>query len=89
VSNDVLTRRFAAIGARLVVGTCSSSPYRRGGVGVWDPDGNWHRGILEVFARGAVRHPDHATIVLHGWHRVAMSAEQQARSSHAIASGPD
>jgi hypothetical protein len=24
----------------------------------------------EVFAKGAIRHPDHATLVLWGWHRV-------------------
>jgi hypothetical protein len=29
----------------------------------------------EVFARGYVRHPDHATIVLRGWHRVHLNAE--------------
>ena len=34
----------------------------------------------DVFARGAIRHPDHATIVLHDWHRVAMNTEQRARA---------
>jgi hypothetical protein len=34
----------------------------------------------ELFARGTVRHPDHATITLHGWHRVAMNTEQGARA---------
>ena len=29
----------------------------------------------EVFVRGYVRHADHATIVLHGWHRVYLNAE--------------
>jgi hypothetical protein len=33
----------------------------------------------ELFARGTVRHPDHATITLHGWHRVVMNTEQRAR----------
>ena len=28
---------------------------------------------LELFARGTVRHPDHATITLHGWHRVVVT----------------
>lgn len=28
-----------------------------------------------VFAKGKVRHPDHATIFLDGWHRVLMNAE--------------
>ena len=38
----------------------------------------------EVFARGAVRHPDHATIVLPIWHRVEMNTEQQARAMRHI-----
>ena len=29
----------------------------------------------EMFARGFVRHPDHATIVLRGWHRVHLNGE--------------
>jgi hypothetical protein len=32
----------------------------------------------ELFARGTVRHPDHATITLHGWHRVVMNTEHQS-----------
>jgi hypothetical protein len=39
----------------------------------------------EVFARGAVRHPDHATIVLNGWHRVLMNTEQGARAMRHVA----
>lgn len=31
-----------------------------------------------VYVRGRVSHPDHATIVLHGWHRVLMNTEGQA-----------
>jgi hypothetical protein len=34
----------------------------------------------ELYARGAVRHPHHATIELRGWHRVAMNTEQSARA---------
>jgi len=34
----------------------------------------------EVFARGTVRHPDHATITLPGWHRVVMNTERSARA---------
>ena len=34
----------------------------------------------EVYARGAVRHPDHATIHLAGWHRVLMNTERGARA---------
>lgn len=33
-----------------------------------------------VYARGSVRHPDHRTIVLHGWHRVLMNTETQSRA---------
>jgi hypothetical protein len=31
-----------------------------------------------VYARGAVRHPDHKTIRLDGWHRVFMNTENEA-----------
>jgi hypothetical protein len=31
-----------------------------------------------VYARGTVRHPDHKTIVLDGWHQVFMNTESQA-----------
>ncbi len=34
-----------------------------------------------VYARGAVSHPDHATIYLRGWHRVIMNTEHQARAA--------
>jgi hypothetical protein len=34
----------------------------------------------DVYATGTVRHPDHATIRLEGWHRVAMNTEQRARA---------
>jgi hypothetical protein len=34
----------------------------------------------EVYAKGAVRHPDHATIHLDGWHRVLMNTEPGARA---------
>jgi hypothetical protein len=39
----------------------------------------------ELYAKGAVRHPDHATIVLHGWHRVLMNTEQEARAMRHVA----
>jgi hypothetical protein len=40
--------------------------------------GYWRQMVRdpELFARGAVRHPDHATIVLRDWHRVLMSRER-------------
>lgn len=34
----------------------------------------------EVFVRGRVRHPDHKTITLDGWHRVLMNTENEARA---------
>jgi len=42
----------------------------------------WRRFVrdADVYAKGAVRHPDHARIVLPGWHRVLMNTEQQARA---------
>lgn len=39
----------------------------------------------EVFAKGAIRHPDHATVVLRGWHRVAMNTEPSARAMRHVA----
>jgi hypothetical protein len=38
-----------------------------------------------VFVRGRVRHDDHKTIVLHGWHRVVMNTEHQARAMTNVA----
>jgi hypothetical protein len=39
----------------------------------------------EVYAKGTVRHPDHATLVLRDWHRVAMNTEQAARAMQHVA----
>lgn len=41
---------------------------------------NWRamRRDANVYARGRVRHPDHKTIVLDGWHRVLMNTENEA-----------
>jgi hypothetical protein len=49
--------------------------------------GGWMRFVRdpELFAMGAIRHPDHATIVLPGWHRVAMNTEQGARAMRHVA----
>jgi hypothetical protein len=33
-----------------------------------------------VFVRGHVRHSDHRTIMLHGWHQVLMNTENQSRA---------
>jgi hypothetical protein len=49
--------------------------------------GPWSRMVRdpEVFAKGAIQHPDHATVVLRGWHRVAMNTEQAARAMRHVA----
>lgn len=40
---------------------------------------NWRDMLREakVYVRGSVRHPDHATIVLEGWHEVLMNTERR------------
>jgi hypothetical protein len=38
-----------------------------------------------VYVRGRIRHPDHATITLHGWHRVLMNTEGQAKAMRNVA----
>ena len=38
-----------------------------------------------VYVRGRIRHPDHKTIMLHGWHRVAMNTESQSRAMRNVA----
>jgi hypothetical protein len=38
-----------------------------------------------VYALGRVRHADHATITLHGWHRVVMNTEGQSRAMRNVA----
>ncbi len=38
-----------------------------------------------VYARGRVRHPDHRTIALHGWHRVVMNTETRAAAMRNVA----
>ena len=38
-----------------------------------------------VYVRGGVRHADHKTIVLHGWHRVLMNTEGQSRAMRNVA----
>ncbi len=38
-----------------------------------------------VFARGAIRHPDHATIVLNEWHMVVMNRETESRTMAQVA----
>ncbi|MGC1719183.1 MAG: hypothetical protein WA746_09355 [Isosphaeraceae bacterium] len=38
-----------------------------------------------VYVRGRVRHADHKTIVLHGWHRVLMNTEGEAQAMRNVA----
>jgi hypothetical protein len=38
-----------------------------------------------VYVRGRIRHPDHKTVVLHGWHRVVMNTEWQANAMRNVA----
>ena len=40
---------------------------------------------MAVFVRGRIRHADHATIELHGWHRVLMNTEAQAKAMRNVA----
>lgn len=50
---------------------------------------NWHwttmRRNPQVYVKGRVRHADHATIVLHDWHRVMMNTETQAVAMRHVA----
>ena len=47
----------------------------------------WRRMVrdAEVYVRGAVRHPDHKTVELDGWHRVYMNRERFARNASQVA----
>jgi len=38
-----------------------------------------------VYVRGRIRHPDHQTVVLHGWHRVVMNTGWQANAMRNVA----
>lgn len=38
-----------------------------------------------VYVRGRIRHPDHATIRLHDWHRVLMNTEGQSKAMRNVA----
>jgi len=48
---------------------------------------NWRvmRRNPQVYVTGRVRHADHATIVLQGWHRVLMNTEMQAAAMRHVA----
>jgi hypothetical protein len=38
-----------------------------------------------VYVKGRIRHPDHATIFLNGWHRVLMNTERQSKAMKNVA----
>ena len=38
-----------------------------------------------VFVKGRIRHSDHATITLHGWHQVVMNTEGQSKAMRNVA----
>ncbi len=38
-----------------------------------------------VYVKGTIRHADHATITLNGWHRVVMNTERQAKAMRNVA----
>jgi hypothetical protein len=50
-------------------------------------NGPWQEMVRdpELYAKGSVSHPDHATIRLHGWHRVLMNTEREARAMRHVA----
>jgi hypothetical protein len=52
-----------------------------------DQRDGWQQLVREpdVYAKGTVRHPDHATIHLATWHRVLMNTEQGARAMRHVA----
>lgn len=54
------------------------------------PDANrwsWQRRVRNaaVYARGAVKHRDHATLTLHDWHQVLMNTESNTRQMANVA----
>src|SRR5262249_9819954 len=38
-----------------------------------------------VHVRGEVKHPDHETVTLHGWHRVLMNTENRSQAMRFLA----
>ena len=50
---------------------------------------NWRWQVMrrnpEVYVKGRIRHSDHKTIVLHGWHRVVMNTENESRAMRNVA----
>jgi hypothetical protein len=59
---------------------------------LWRTDKTMHgldwrrmRRNAEVYVKGRIRHADHATITLHGWHRVLMNTESQSKAMRNVA----
>jgi hypothetical protein len=80
------TRRPGRLGDRRHPSGISDAHYRR----LTEKDrrsGGWTQFVRdpELFAKGAIRHPDHATVVLNDWHRVVMNTEQGARAMRHVA----
>ena len=48
---------------------------------------NWSHRTRDaaVYVRGKVRHKDHKTVVLRGWHKVEMNTENEARAMRNVA----
>lgn len=50
---------------------------------------NWGWTVMRrnpgVYVRGRIRHPDHATITLQGWHQVLMNTENESRAMRNVA----
>jgi hypothetical protein len=42
-----------------------------------------------VYVKGRIRHADHATITLHGWHRVLMNTEGQSKQGTSARINPE
>jgi len=38
-----------------------------------------------VYVHGRIRHSDHATITLHGWHQVVMNTENESQAMRNVA----
>jgi hypothetical protein len=50
---------------------------------------NWGWRVMRrnagVYVRGRIRHADHRTVTLHGWHRVLMNTENQSKAMRNVA----
>jgi hypothetical protein len=38
-----------------------------------------------VYVKGRIRHADHATITLHGWHQVLLNTEGESKAMQSVA----